>query len=197
MAPRDQPLERPPAGCSARAEVAGDALCPFDGRSRDQQSAPTLTVVKRHPSEHEIMGGDGLPLIPPGRYEAFGGKATKPYQPFGPRGPWKITVTWYVRVPEERGDRFVELLRHYNVIVGRDGRLRAGKSSAYRREWVVAAGRRPSRHDRLSPLVFNKIACSVDVETVTHDSAQRPLSPLNHYSKIARIIERTAGGATC
>ena len=69
-------------------------------------------------------------------------------------------------------------------------------TSDYWREWVIAAGRRPSRHDRLSPHFFERVLFAVEVHTTTRSSRQHELPPGTRYSVVSRIIERKAGGAS-
>ena len=138
---------------------------------------------------------DGPPLIPPGRYEAVGGRAST----FRVHHVLKLRVEWVVLVPDETGQNYVRpvnLPRYYNVRPAPEGRVRAGRHSSYVREWVLVTGRRVGRHDRLSPGSFEGVLCEVEVAVVTHDARQQPLPEPARYSKVARVIQRKAGGGS-
>src|SRR4029453_13266325 len=77
----------------------------------------------------------------------------------------------------------------YTTPADTNGRFRAGANSDYRREWILVAGRKPSRRDRLSPRIFKEVLCAVEVETVTRDARQRSLPPGARYSRVARVVE--------
>jgi hypothetical protein len=49
--------------------------------------------------------------------------------------------------------------------------------------------------DRLSPRIFERVLCAVEVVTVIRDAHQRPLPLGARYSRVARIVERKAGGS--
>jgi hypothetical protein len=132
-------------------------------------------------------------LLPPGHYEAIGGSAhvERTFK------KTKVVVEWIVLVPDETspgGIRQVALARYYNVDVGAGGRLRAGNSSNYRREWIFVTNRRPSRHDRLSPSVFKGVLAVVGVRSVAKNWEQAPLTDAQKYSVIDCILEVKAGG---
>lgn len=140
-----------------------------------------------------FVDGD-IPLITPGRYEAFGGLL----QVFPVFNRKKAVVPWTVIVLDpqvEDGIRRVPLPRYYNIRGATRGHFSAGKHSDLVREWTMVVGRRPQRLDRLSPRAFEDVCCDVEVATVTTDRLQRPLDPLNYYSKVQRIIARNAGGS--
>jgi hypothetical protein len=139
------------------------------------------------------ISADELPLIQPGIYDAVGRKASvlRVY------GATKLCVPWTVLVPNPTayyGITKVKLHRYYNVrhLAGR--RFHVGPHTAYFREATLVAGRR-LRRDRLSPRIFERVMCSVEVATVTHDARQRLLPEGARYSRIARIISRKAGGS--
>jgi hypothetical protein len=143
----------------------------------------------------EVFGAE-VHLIDAGFYDAVGGKATV----FALRGALKLRVDWTVLVsaPEAPdGVRHVVLARYYNVRKTTDGRLRPGRHSDYAREWVLVTGRRIARGDRLSPRVFQRVLCQVEVATVIEDARQRPIPEHARYSKIARIVQVKAGGGSC
>src|SRR5437867_5898258 len=112
--------------------------------------ATALVLAATTTEEHR--GGDGpdidvfsveAPLVPPGRYDAIGGKASK----FSAHGALKLSIQWTLiadangRLLEER----VVLPRFYNVRHAPGGRFRVGRHSDYAREWSAVAGRRVSR----------------------------------------------------
>ena len=67
---------------------------------------------------------------------------------------------------------------------------RAGRSSAYYREWVIAnAGILPRRGDRLSPKKFHGKLFRVEVKTVRSGWHGRPLPETLCYSKVAAVLE--------
>ena len=134
-------------------------------------------------------------LIPPGQYDAQGVGGWRKFVVFKVT---KLAVELDVLVPDpdvEIGHRRVRLERFYNVRPAPDRRIQASKWGAYLREWMLAANRRPSRHDRLSPRVFTNVLFRVEVATVTQNGKHDPLHELSHYSVVRRIIERLAGGA--
>lgn len=131
--------------------------------------------------------------IEPGVYEAVGicYRKVKVFKAH------KLVVEFDVLVPDPEAElsrRRVRLGRFYNVGVGPDRRVLAPPQGDYVRDWGLLTGRRPSRHDRLSPRVFIGVACKVEVATVAEDHRQDPLADFLQYSKIARILERLAGG---
>jgi len=70
---------------------------------------------------------------------------------------------------------------------------RITNSSKYYRCWVVAAGRKPTRHDRMSTSVFRNKIFEVSVRTVKESSKQRPLNSELQYSVVDEILEVVAG----
>ncbi len=147
----------------------------------------------RHAVGPEItITTDETPLIAEGIYDAVGGDA-RVVPIFGRK---KLALHLTVLAPDPvnpSGVRHVPLQRFYNVTVGPGGRFRAGRHSAYRREWITVTGRRPAR-DRLPPSAFKHVLVRVEVRTVTHDSKQRPLPVGAQYSVVSRVIEVQAGG---
>jgi hypothetical protein len=135
---------------------------------------------------------DGAPLIEPGFYEAVAGVGVL----IRVHNTWKLVVAFTVIVLDVEatdGRRFVPLCRYYNV--SRPGRrVHVPPHSDYAREWTLIAGRRMGRRDRPHVHAFEGVLCRVQVGTVTHDRAQRPLPVHARYSKIARVVERLAGG---
>jgi len=137
----------------------------------------------------EIIGTE-IPLVPPGRYDAIGGRAKQ----FVAHGALKLCVEWRV---ELRPGAYVTLPRFYNVKSAPGGRFRAGPHTDYSREWTLVARRRVSRRERLSARVFKGALCAIEVATVTRDHRQRPLSQHAQYSRVAKIVEHKAGGGPC
>jgi hypothetical protein len=150
-------------------------------------------VIQARPVDPEIIATDEAPLIPPGRYEAIGGRAfdrgifrtRKLYVPFTVIVP-NPSATW--------GTVHVRLWRHYNVRTSPDSRITTGPMSDLYREWVTVMGRKPARRDRLSRDAFKGVLCLVEVRTVMRDFRQQDLAAPAHYSVISRVIERRAGG---
>jgi hypothetical protein len=132
-------------------------------------------------------------LIPAGRYQAVGVEAAT-FPAF--RG-WKVRVAWEVLLPDEHADyghRRVRLHRYYNV--RRKGtRVIPAEYGHYLREWMLVAGRRPTRGDRVAPRAFIGVLCLVEVRVVVGDAEQRALPDCARYSIVARLLERLAGGA--
>jgi len=159
-------------------------------------------VARSRPARHtvpdrdfDIIADANLPLIPEGVYDAVGGRAHRPRVVFN---TIKLYVPFIVLVPNPEaygGFDHAQLFRHYNVHPAPERRFRVRPASDYWREWVIAAGRRPGRHDRLSPLVFERVLFAVEVHTVTRNSRQHELAAGTRYSVVSRIIERKAGGA--
>ena len=158
-------------------------------------------VTRRRSAHHTIPARDfdiiadgNLPLIPAGVYDAVGGRAQHPRVIFN---TLKLYVPFVVLVPNHEApsgfDR-VRLYRHYNVHTAPDRRFRVRSTSAYWREWVLATARRPGRHDRLSPHVFDGVLFAIEVRTVNRDREQHDLPQQGRYSVVGRIIERKAGG---
>jgi hypothetical protein len=67
-------------------------------------------------------------------------------------------------------------------------------SSKYTRAWIVAAGRKPERADRLTTKVFEGKRFRVRVRVVEHDRHRHPLSPEQRYSVIDDVLERLSPG---
>ena len=61
------------------------------------------------------------------------------------------------------------------------------------RAWVLAAGKRPQRTDRMSTRVFRNKYFRGRVRKVTKSSKQIPLTPDQQYSVIDELLEVTAG----
>ena len=61
-------------------------------------------------------------------------------------------------------------------------------SSKYTRAWILAAGHKPMRTDRLSPRVFEGKRFKVRVRLVTHNSQRQPLAIEQQYSVIDEVL---------
>jgi hypothetical protein len=82
----------------------------------------------------------------------------------------------------------------YRYYPADEARSRPGSSSALLREWIVGAGRRPRRGDRLSLRVWHRGLFRVVVRTVGRDHRQRVLSEALKYSVVDQVIARLTGG---
>jgi len=71
---------------------------------------------------------------------------------------------------------------------GKNGK--AAPSSKYYQTWVLAAGRRPDRVDRMSTLVFRGKVFSVKVRTVKKNANNVARQDLLQYSVIDDLLER-------
>jgi len=65
-----------------------------------------------------------------------------------------------------------------------------GASSKFYQAWVLAAGRRPDRFDRMSTRVFRGKLFLAKVRTVEKTAKNVPRHPLLHYSIIDDLLER-------
>ena len=163
-------------------------------RTAGGQGRPLRPVVSNHEELDIRLGRAPYELIPARDYEAVG----VGYRTARVFNANKLVVEFDVLVPDaevESGVRRVRLARFYNVGSGPDDRTLAPPQGAFVREWIIAAGRRPARHDRLSARVFVRVLFSVMVVTVEKNYRQQQLDPLAEYSKVGWIIERRAGGA--
>lgn len=90
----------------------------------------------------------------------------------------------------QSGDYFCQVL-FMAVTLPTNGRF--SLSSKYLLQWSIAAGKRPSRRDRLTTRVFRGKVFLARVRTVTtgHDGKER--DPGWHYSVIDSLIEVRAG----
>jgi len=123
------------------------------------------------------------PLIPALEYPAVFVKAERP-RPFGR----PEVVLWFKILPAATAtDELtagVEL--PYHCPAQPNGRF--APSSNYARAWQIAAGRRPTRKDRLSVAVFRHRLLRVKVRTVIVDNRRRPLAESTYYSVIDRLV---------
>lgn len=71
---------------------------------------------------------------------------------------------------------------------------RPGPSSKQYQEWVITAGRRPTRVDRMSLNIFKGKIFKVRVgTTVKKDEEGKPLPSVLHYSSVTRILDCHTG----
>jgi hypothetical protein len=125
------------------------------------------------------------PLLPKGIYTAIvvGHTLRRAF-----RTP-KVRIRF--EILEENGEHRkppVYLFAYYNVRTASGHRVTAGPHSHYARDWRLVAGRRPSRRDRLAPSIFCGKLLRVEVCTVVTDSHQQQLDPINHYSRVVRVV---------
>jgi len=66
-------------------------------------------------------------------------------------------------------------------------------SCKYWRMWVLAAGRRPARADRLNTAVFKNKVFRGRVRTVRKSANQSDLSPAQQYSVVDELLEVMVG----
>jgi hypothetical protein len=138
-------------------------------------------MSRKEPPHDEIFGtADLSPLLPEGEYE--------------------VQFVGYRKVSMFR----VKIFLDFNVIssgAGNGEKLylccqwhkKYTDSSKFLRMWILAAGRRPDRFDRLSMEVFKGKVFRAVVRTVDRDSKQRPLSRHQQYSIIDELKEVLAG----
>lgn len=191
--PRARRQSSPPAGHEMPLSPTSLARARDPREDGNVDAAVGRRAATAVPARDVEVLADELALIPPGLYDAVGGRGYR----FRAFGAPKLRVEWIVLVPDdglEHGARRVTLPRYYNLRPAPGGHLRCGRHSDYAREWVLVAGRRVARHDRLSPRVFQGVLCAVEVATVTRDDRQQPLPEGARYSKIANVLARKAGG---
>lgn len=123
------------------------------------------------------------PIIPAGEYNVTFLRAEKKYL----WGHEKIFLHFQIMdFGEFQG---VELYMACNAPKkAKKGKL--ATSNKYYQAWVVAAGRRPDRYDRMSTKEFRGKVFLAKVRTVTKNSKNLPLPPLLQYSVIDDLIER-------
>ena len=124
---------------------------------------------------------DIRPLISEGEYEAGFIRAEKHKM----WGGVKVFMWFKITTP---GEHFGE-----ELYVPCNMPPRITNSTKYYRCWVLAAGRKPTRYDRMSTKVFQKKLFKVRVRTVKASSKQRNLTPEQHYSVIDELLEVIAG----
>jgi hypothetical protein len=124
------------------------------------------------------------PAIPEGdHYEVVGVRAEQ--APF--RGRLKCYLWFKLMTPGEWvGKEFC-----MNCTVKRNGKWAV--SSKYWKAWVLAAGRRPNRADRMSTNVFKGKVFRARFHTVVETADQDPRTPEQQYSVIAELLEVMTG----
>src|SRR5206468_9079004 len=111
---------------------------PLDGKKSDDVELEVLGIA--------------APFVSPGTYDAVGGKA-KVVRMFKAA---KLAVPFSMSLYDAEAEKpqIVSVWRYYNIHpTDQARRVRAGTHSDYMRDWMLAAGRRPTRRDRLSPQV--------------------------------------------
>jgi hypothetical protein len=134
------------------------------------------------PSDRELL------LVPQGQYTVkCHGWVTGMYFGKQPKMVLECTIA-------DMGAYFeFPLQRHFNVQrligkPGKSGRCAVGRSSDCLREFVLIAGRRPDRLDRMPLTEFQKRILVVDVVTVERSRDGSPVPDLARYSVIKRIV---------
>lgn len=138
-----------------------------------------------------IAGGEPLPWQPPGIYPArLLRQRKKIYSPWGE----KKIFDWQVYISNNPKE-YVELSRFYPVIRDERGRPIFGPHSGYRKDWIDANyGKLPGDPRRFPPSVFKGRLFWVEIETVTKDQNNRPLSKSCHWSKVKRVVRPVEEG---
>jgi hypothetical protein len=126
-------------------------------------------------------------LIPEGEYEVGFRRASTRFKGFG-----RDNVYLYFQIITPGEHVGLELYLPLRVSPQK-GCTAMAPSSALARAVAVALGHPASRRDRITLKVFKGKAFRVSVETIDRDSKKRKLPPVNHYSRIAMLLERTAG----
>jgi hypothetical protein len=68
-------------------------------------------------------------------------------------------------------------------------------SHKYWQAWVLAAGKRPPRKDRMSTKVFENTVFRVRMRVVTKTAKQLPRTPAQQYSVVDELLERMTESA--
>lgn len=138
---------------------------------------------KGHPNQDLEFGGDAEipPLIPDGEYEVIFLRAEKKERLWG-----GTKVFLHFQIVDSGEYQGQELYMACNV--KREGKW--GVSSKYFQAWVLAAGRKPDRVDRMSTKVFQGKVFLAKVRTVTKDSKNLPRPLLLQYSIIEDLVQR-------
>lgn len=130
-----------------------------------------------------VVSGDTLPpLIPSGHYDVRSQQGTI-VSTFGRR---KLLLNVEIVGGEYDGARIF-----WAATMPAPGR-RPGISSKFFRAWLLVAGRRPCRGERLSPSMLEGKLLRARVETVTKDYRGYPLPPAGLYSVVRDLLERLA-----
>jgi len=154
-----------------------------------------------------IADGDSLPVVPEGLYVALAvGRAEK----FDFLGVKRVALSFRLiegpvgsdessehgidrEHPQYKAGRDEILSMYYPVGLTPDGRVKAGPSSKFRRDWEEAAGSKSTRDDRMSPKVFKGKFFLVKVALVKTDSDRDPLGELSRYSVVRKVIRLLPG----
>ena len=120
-----------------------------------------------------------------------------------PAGDYEVS---FVRVEEKKlwgrsraflHFRVIQPGEHFGVLLFMAVTLpangRFSMSSKYLQQWSLAAGKRPSRHDRLTTRVFRNKIFLARVRTVTQDHDSKEREATWHYSVIDKLVEVRAG----
>lgn len=123
------------------------------------------------------------PLVPTGEYEVFFLRAVK-------RDMWKMDklFLWFrVATPGQWNGQDIYMACN----VARGGRWTP--SCKFYMAWVLAAGRRPNRRDRMSTQVFRNKVFRARVKVVTTTAKRVNRTPEQQYSVIDDLLEVCAG----
>lgn len=120
------------------------------------------------------------PLIHEGKYEVVFLRAEKKWL----YGGQKVFL-WFQIVSQ--GEFHGEKL-YLACNVKQDGKW--GESSKFYQAWVLAAGRRPDRYDRMSTNVFRGKVFLAKVRSVNTNAKNLPRPPLLQYSIIDDLLDR-------
>ena len=123
--------------------------------------------------------------------------------PLVPAGDYEVA---FVRVEEKKlwgrsraflHFRVIQPGEHFGVVLFMAVTLPANGhfslSSKYLQQWSLAAGKRPSRRDRLTTRVFRNKVFLGRVRTVTNDHDSKEREVTWHYSVIDRLVEVRVG----
>ena len=122
------------------------------------------------------------PLIPDGEYEVSFVRAER-----GWMGQEKLYLWFTITTPGE----FLRTNLVMSCNVPPKGKWRL--SHKYYRTWVLAAGRRPVRRDRISTAVLRNKIFRARIANVTTTSKNTRRTPAMQYSKIDELLEVVAG----
>jgi hypothetical protein len=126
---------------------------------------------------------DVAPLIPAGDYEVGFVRAEE-------KKMWGRSRAFLHFRIVETGQHF-GLVLFMAVTLPANGRF--SLSSKYLQQWALAAGKRPSRLDRLTTRVFRNKIFLGRVRTVTQDHDGKEREPTWHYSVVDCLLELRAG----
>jgi hypothetical protein len=127
-------------------------------------------------------GGDIPPLIPEGKYNVGFLRAEKKWL----WGCEKVFL-WFEILDVGEFQRAELYLACNAPKKGEKGKLAI--SNKYIQSWVLAAGKRPDRSDRMTTRVFQDKVFLGQVRAVTTNARKLPRPPLLHYSVIDELLE--------